>query len=85
MKTPNAIGGFQQRIWENLIERKPDVYIYYTTELEDPLFAVATRADGTGFWFDAFKTVKQAIKFCEKFELEVERIYLKGDTIDENS
>jgi hypothetical protein len=82
MKTHYEGGGIQQQIWESLIERKPSVYIYYTTELEDPLFAVATRADGTGFWFDAFKTVKQAIKFCEKFELEIERIYLKGDVID---
>jgi hypothetical protein len=82
MKPQCSGGGIQQQIWENLIAKKPSVYIYYTTELEDPLFAVSTRADGTGFWFDAFKTVKQALKFCEKFELEVERIYLKGDKID---
>jgi hypothetical protein len=73
---------FQQIMWDTVIEKKPDVYIYYTTELGDPMFAVSTNAKGTGFWFDAFKTVAQAIKFCKKFELGVERIYLKGDVIE---
>lgn len=82
MKPKYEGGGIQQRIWENLISKKPSVYIYYTTELVDPVFAVATNPYGTGFWFDAFKTVKQAIKFCEKFKLPIERVYLKGDQID---
>ena len=53
------------------LERKVDVFVFFSTENGSPVWAIAPK-EHSEFWLDAKSTKEGAIEFCQNFRLRYE-------------